>query len=34
MKTVRIKTIEEINVEADLTVDSLDKLKEIWEKRV
>ncbi|MFN5418131.1 MAG: D-glycero-alpha-D-manno-heptose-1,7-bisphosphate 7-phosphatase [Flavobacteriia bacterium] len=32
MKTVRIKTEEAINVEADLTVDSLKSLKEIWEK--
>lgn len=31
MKTVRIRTEEPIGVEADLTVESLKKLKEIWE---
>lgn len=32
MKTVRIKTEEAIKIEADLTVDSLKSLKELWEK--
>jgi D-glycero-D-manno-heptose 1,7-bisphosphate phosphatase len=32
MKTVRIKTHEDINIEADLTVKNLYNLKEIWEK--
>lgn len=32
MKTVRIKTEEAINVEADLTVSSLKSLKELWKK--
>lgn len=33
MKTVRIKTEEAILVEADVTVDSLKTLKELWEKQ-
>lgn len=33
MKTVRIKTEETISVEADVTVDSLKTLKELWEKQ-
>lgn len=32
MKTVRIKTIEPINIEADLSVESLKELIELWEK--
>lgn len=32
MKTVRIKAEEPIGLEADITVESLIKLKEIWEK--
>ncbi len=34
MKTVRIRTHEEINIEADLTVENLYNLKEIWEKGI
>ena len=34
MKTIRIKTHEEINIEADLTVESLYNLKVIWEKGI
>lgn len=32
MKTVRIKTVEPIGINADLTVESLDELKKLWEK--
>ncbi len=32
MKTIRIKTIEAIDFEADLTVDSLLEIKKLWEK--
>jgi histidinol-phosphate phosphatase family protein len=34
MKTIRIKTVETINIEADLTVNSLLELKELWVKSV
>jgi hypothetical protein len=30
MKTVRIKTVEPIGVDADLTVDSLEELMKLW----
>lgn len=32
MKTVRIKTVEPIGIDADLTVESLEELKKLWEK--
>lgn len=31
MKTIRIKTVETINLEADITVNSLQEFKKIWE---
>lgn len=32
MKTIRVKTIEPIGIEADLTVESLSELMKIWKK--
>ncbi len=34
MKTVRIKTVEPIGIEADLTVESLKELMDLWERKI
>jgi phosphoglycolate phosphatase-like HAD superfamily hydrolase len=34
MKTVRIKTVEPIGINADLTVESLKELMDLWEREV
>jgi histidinol-phosphate phosphatase family protein len=34
MKTVRVKTVEPIGIEADLTVDSLKELMDLWKRKI
>jgi histidinol-phosphate phosphatase family protein len=34
MKTVRVKTVEPIGIEADLTVESLKELMDLWKRKI
>lgn len=34
MKTVRIKTVEPIGIEADLTIESLKELMDLWKRKI